>query len=152
MLDRLTLNDRDFSDRDEDGRPNKVSLMTIHASKGLEFPAVLICGLEEDLFPHRNSSGTSAGLMEERRLFYVAVTRAKKRLSLSWATERGVGVMKASRLPSRFISELPASSYSDQNVAKTATERLEERKAKTVSSLQSLRASLKTNTNSGRTR
>lgn len=152
MLDRLTLNDRDFSDRDEDGRPNKVSLMTIHASKGLEFPAVLICGLEEDLFPHRNSSGTSAGLMEERRLFYVAVTRAKKKLSLSWAMERGVGVMKASRLPSRFISELPASSCSDQNVAKTATERLEERKAKTVSSLQSLRASLKTNTNSGRTR
>lgn len=149
MLDRLTLNDRDFSDRDEQGKPNRVSLMTIHASKGLEFPAVLICGMEEDLFPHRNSSGNSGGLMEERRLFYVGVTRAKRKLTLSWAGERGVGVMKSLRMPSRFLSELPTSSCASQDHQKTAAERLENRKAKTVASLQNLRAALKTGGKSG---
>jgi DNA helicase II / ATP-dependent DNA helicase PcrA len=149
MLDRLTLNDRDFSDRDEQGKPNRVSLMTIHAAKGLEFPAVVICGLEEDLFPHRNAVGTSNGLMEERRLFYVGVTRAKKRLLLSWAAERGAGVMKASRLPSRFLNELPASCYTHGEHHMNAAERLENRKAKTVASLQNLRANLKTNTKPG---
>ncbi len=104
LLDRLTLNDRDFSDRDESGRPNKVSLMTIHASKGLEFPAVIVCGLEEDLFPHKNSASNSHGVMEERRLFYVALTRAKKRLTITHANERGTGAMKSSRMPSRFLS------------------------------------------------
>lgn len=148
MLDRLTLNDRDFSDRDEQGKPNRVSLMTIHAAKGLEFPAVIICGLEEDLFPHRNSAGTSSGLMEERRLFYVGVTRAKKKLTLSWAAERGTGVMKASRMPSRFLSELPSSSYTRAEGESSAVERLETRKAKTVASLQSLRANLKGNSKS----
>jgi DNA helicase II / ATP-dependent DNA helicase PcrA len=144
LLDRLTLNDRDFSDRDEAGRPNRVSLMTIHASKGLEFPVVFVCGLEEDLFPHKNSASSSHGVMEERRLFYVAVTRAKKRLLLSWAAERGVGVMKTLRLPSRFLSELPAGSFvANQTQANTAA-RVEERKENTVSVLKSLRANLKT--------
>jgi DNA helicase-2/ATP-dependent DNA helicase PcrA len=149
MLDRLTLNDRDFSDRDEQGKPNRVSLMTIHAAKGLEFPAVIICGLEEDLFPHRNSAGSSSGLMEERRLFYVGVTRAKKRLTLSWAAERGLGYMKSARMPSRFLSELPVSSCAQGDSQTTAAERLENRKAKTVASLQSLRANLKNNTKPG---
>ena len=143
LLDRLTLTDRDFSDRDEEGRPNRVSLMTIHASKGLEFPAVFVCGLEEDLFPHKNSASTSQGIMEERRLFYVAVTRAKKRLMLSWAAERGSGVMKTSRLPSRFLSEVPAGCMTaNANQANTVA-RIEERQEKTVSVLQSLRANLK---------
>ncbi len=143
LLDRLTLNDRDFSDRDEEGRPNRVSLMTIHASKGLEFPAVFVCGLEEDLFPHKNSVSSAHGVMEERRLFYVAVTRAKKRLMLSWAAERGTGVMKTSRLPSRFLTELPAGCVtSSANQANTAV-RIEERQEKTVSVLKSLRANLK---------
>lgn len=143
LLDRLTLNDRDFSDRDESGRPNRVSLMTIHASKGLEFPAVIVCGLEEDLFPHKNSASNAHGVMEERRLFYVALTRAKKKLALSWAAERGVGTMKSSRLPSRFLSELPAGTVNaNQHRANTA-ERLAERQEKTVSTLKNLRANLK---------
>jgi DNA helicase-2/ATP-dependent DNA helicase PcrA len=146
LLDRLTLNDRDISDRDEDGKPNRVSLMTIHASKGLEFPVVLVCGLEEDLFPHKNSSSNSHGVMEERRLFYVALTRAKKRLTLTWATERGVGTLKASRLPSRFLSELPAGAFQANQAAATMAEQKVERQQKTMSALQSLRANLKPTT------
>jgi len=145
MLDRLTMNDRDFSDRDENGNPNRVSLMTAHASKGLEFPAVLVCGLEEDLFPHKNSSSNQNGIMEERRLFYVAITRAKKKLILSSAAERGVGPMKATRLESRFLAELPEASCLSGNNESSAAERLEKRKTKTVSALQNLRASLKAN-------
>ncbi len=143
LLDRLTLGDRDFSDRDSDGKPNRVSLMTIHASKGLEFPAVIVCGLEEDLFPHKNSAGSAQGLSEERRLFYVALTRAKKRLTLTWAGERGVGAMKSTRLPSRFLSEMPASSVQRQNGAVTLAQRTEERKEKSVSLLQNLKANLR---------
>jgi DNA helicase-2/ATP-dependent DNA helicase PcrA len=143
LLDRLTLNDRDFSDRDDNGKPNRVSLMTMHASKGLEFPAVIVCGMEEDLFPHKNSASSSHGLMEERRLFYVALTRAKKRSVLTWSAERGTGPMKSSRLPSRFLSELPSGTFNaNQHMANTAA-RVEEKKEKTLSALQSLRANLK---------
>ncbi len=145
LLDRLTLNDRDISDRDENGRPNRVSLMTIHASKGLEFPAVLVCGLEEDLFPHKNSSSNSHGVMEERRLFYVALTRAKLRLTLTWAAERGVGTMKSLRLPSRFLSELPSEVFQSNQSARTASEETADRQKKTVSALKNLRANLKPN-------
>jgi DNA helicase-2/ATP-dependent DNA helicase PcrA len=143
ILDRLTLNDRDFSDRDEQGKPNRVSLMTIHASKGLEFPAVVVCGMEEDLFPHKNSASNAHGLNEERRLFYVALTRAKKRLCLTWAAERGTGTMKSSRLPSRFLSELPGDGVSRGAVDKSMEERSRDRKEKTISVLQNLRAGLK---------
>ena len=107
------------------------------------FPAVIVCGLEEDLFPHKNSASNAHGVMEERRLFYVALTRAKKKLALSWAAERGVGTMKSSRLPSRFLSELPAGTVNaNQHRANTA-ERLAERQEKTVSTLKNLRANLK---------
>jgi DNA helicase-2/ATP-dependent DNA helicase PcrA len=143
LLDRLTLGDRDFSDRDEDGRPNRVSLMTIHASKGLEFPAVIVCGLEEDLFPHKNSSGSAHGLSEERRLFYVALTRAKKRLALTWAAERGVGSMKSSRLPSRFLAEMPVHAVQKRDGTVSIAQRVEERKEKSVSVLQNLKANLR---------
>jgi DNA helicase-2/ATP-dependent DNA helicase PcrA len=145
LLDRLTLNDRDFSDRDDSGRPNRISLMTVHASKGLEFPAVIVCGLEEDLFPHKNSASSHNAVMEERRLFYVAVTRAKRKLTLTWAQERGLGAMKSSRLPSRFLSELPTDLYTPNENQITAKDRLEVRKEKTLSTLQNLRANLKKN-------
>lgn len=143
LLDRLTLNDRDFSDRDEAGKPNRVSLMTIHASKGLEFPAVIVCGLEEDLFPHKNSASNSHGVMEERRLFYVALTRAKKRLTLTLALERGIGTMKSTRMPSRFLAELPVGSLTANQNMGTSAERKAERQEKTVSTLKNLRAGLK---------
>jgi len=65
-----------------------VQLMTVHASKGLEFDVVFLTGLEEGLFPHQNSLYADGGVEEERRLMYVAVTRAKKRLYLSWSDIR----------------------------------------------------------------
>ena len=83
MQDVALLTDQD-SDKKEDR--NKVTLMTIHAAKGLEFPFVYIVGLEENLFPSMMSGENQDSLEEERRLFYVAITRAKKRLFLSFAT------------------------------------------------------------------
>ena len=84
-----------------------VQLMTVHASKGLEFDAVFIGGLEEGLFPHENSMSDRGGLEEERRLMYVAITRARKRLYLSHAQSRMLHGRTTFNLPSRFIDELP---------------------------------------------
>jgi DNA helicase-2/ATP-dependent DNA helicase PcrA len=83
--------------------------------------------------------------MEERRLFYVAVTRAKRKLTLTWAKERGLGTMKSRRLPSRFLSELPTDLCTNNENQITSQARLEVRKEKTLSTLQNLRASLKKN-------
>ena len=84
-----------------------VQLMTVHASKGLEFDVVFIVGLEEGLFPHENALGDSSGLEEERRLMYVAMTRARKRLYLSHADSRMLHGRTSFNLPSRFLDELP---------------------------------------------
>lgn len=146
LLDKLTLNDRDISDRDEQGARNAVSLMTIHASKGLEFPVVFLCGLEEELFPHKNSLGSVQGISEERRLFYVALTRAKIKLFITWASERGTGIYKSLRMPSRFLKEIPAEIL--DGTVETATKEVtkEEKTAKTLASFASLRAGLTTAT------
>lgn len=91
-----------------------VQLMTIHAAKGLEFDAVFITGLEQGLFPHERSvreggsSDDNPALQEERRLMYVAITRARKRLYLSWAHSRMLNGRTIWTAPSRFIEELPA--------------------------------------------
>jgi hypothetical protein len=88
----------------------QVSLLTIHNAKGLEFPFVFLAGMEEGLFPHSRSIGTSeAALEEERRLCYVGMTRAEKRLTLTWARyRRRYGGGEAERtLPSRFLDEIP---------------------------------------------
>lgn len=93
------------ADNDDDDR-DRISLMTIHGAKGLEFPYVFVAGLEENLFPSMQSMGTRAELEEERRLFYVAVTRAEKQVWLTWAeTRRRYGNVVFSE-PSRFIDEL----------------------------------------------
>ncbi|WP_172425116.1 ATP-dependent helicase [Vandammella animalimorsus] len=84
-----------------------VQLMTVHASKGLEFDAVFIAGMEEGLFPHYNSLSDQDGLEEERRLMYVAITRARKRLYLSLARERMLNGQTQYNSPSRFLDELP---------------------------------------------
>jgi DNA helicase-2/ATP-dependent DNA helicase PcrA len=84
-----------------------VQLMTVHAAKGLEFDAVFITGMEEGLFPHENSLSDRAGLEEERRLMYVAITRARKRLYLSHAQTRMLHGQTRYHLKSRFFDELP---------------------------------------------
>ena len=84
-----------------------VQLMTVHAAKGLEFDAVFITGLEHGLFPHENAAQERDGLEEERRLMYVAVTRARKRLYLSYAQTRMLHGQTRYSLPSLFLEELP---------------------------------------------
>ena len=86
--------------------PNHVALMTIHLAKGLEFPTVFIVGLEEDLFPSAMSINTRSELEEERRLFYVAVTRAKKQAYLTYAKSRYRWGKSIDAEPSRFIEEI----------------------------------------------
>jgi len=93
-------------DNDKDPNADTVSLMTIHASKGLEFPVVHIVGLEENLFPSQLSLNSRSELEEERRLFYVAVTRAEKKLHLSYATSRYRWGTLNNCEPSRFLDEL----------------------------------------------
>lgn len=87
----------------------KITLMTVHAAKGLEFETVFVVGLEEGLFPHSRSmlSGEKEEIEEERRLIYVAMTRAKTKLTLSWARSRLVFGGRHSSIPSRFLSEIP---------------------------------------------
>ncbi|WP_185871547.1 ATP-dependent helicase [Blattabacterium cuenoti] len=85
---------------------NKVSLMTVHLSKGLEFSIVFIVGLEENLFPSKSSLGNHLKIEEERRLFYVALTRAKKKAILTYTKYRFIWGEKKKNAPSRFIDEL----------------------------------------------
>ncbi len=84
-----------------------IQLMTVHAAKGLEFDAVFITGLEEGLFPHENSEQAEDGVEEERRLMYVAITRARKRLYMSFAQTRMLHGQTRYNLRSRFFEELP---------------------------------------------
>ncbi len=105
-ISRLVL--RDMLDRQaEEKEHNAVQLMTLHASKGLEFPFVFLMGMEEELLPHRSSIETD-NIEEERRLAYVGVTRAKQYLTLTYAAKRRQYGEVIDCLPSRFLSELPA--------------------------------------------
>ena len=90
----------------EDGRA--VTLMTVHSSKGLEFDCVFVAGMEETLFPHMNSVNDPAGIEEERRLAYVAITRARKKLYLTCATQRQIFGQTSANPVSRFIHEIPS--------------------------------------------
>ena len=97
------------SDADDlDDASGVVSLMTMHTAKGLEFDAVFVTGVEEDLIPHRISAGEPGGPQEERRLFYVGITRARKRLHLSLAMTRAQFGEVSVAMPSRFLQEIPA--------------------------------------------
>ncbi len=96
----------DILNKQED-KQDAVELMTLHAAKGLEFSYVYIAGVEEDLLPHSNSLLANGGLEEERRLLYVGMTRAKKRITLSYARKRKRGRDLQPCEPSRFLEELP---------------------------------------------
>jgi DNA helicase-2/ATP-dependent DNA helicase PcrA len=97
-------------DHNEEEDQNKVQLMTLHASKGLEFPIVILAGIEEDLLPHKN---LGSDIDEERRLFYVGVTRAKNRLIMSRCQQRKKNGVVRPSVPSRFLLEIPTELYKE---------------------------------------
>lgn len=98
------ISDLDTKSGEDDN--NKISLMTVHSSKGLEFPFVYIAGMEENLFPSVNSNSSESEIEEERRLFYVAVTRAEKSVKLSFSHSRMKWGTHVNNAPSRFIKEI----------------------------------------------
>lgn len=133
-----------YTDADKDDDDNdKVALMTIHQAKGLEFPHVYISGMEENLFPSQMALASRQELEEERRLFYVAITRAEKQLTLSFATSRfRFGTLLPCE-PSRFIDEIDKDFLEmDRRMLKSKKtvrpqERQTERFSKPTSSLKS---------------
>ena len=118
-LDRLALADMDDREDDEQNEQASVALLTLHSAKGLEFRDVFIVGVEEGILPHTRSIDAAAAdladqlgaqtdpLSEERRLFYVGVTRARERLTLSWCRARRRGAAATDVLPSRYLDEIP---------------------------------------------
>src|SRR3546814_6160146 len=97
-------------DNDADDSASKVTILTIHAAKGLEFDTVFLAGWEEGVFPSQRSldEGGNASLEEERRLAYVAITRARRQAWIMHAANRRIYGQWTSSIPSRFIAELPA--------------------------------------------
>lgn len=113
FLENVSLLTDADTDKPED--KNRVSIMTIHSAKGLEFDYIFLAGLEEELFPSRMSTGTVEELEEERRLFYVALTRAAKKATISHAQVRYKWGTLTSSIPSRFIREIDAQWIEDFN-------------------------------------
>ncbi len=110
FVERMAL----ISDADQlDSGAGAVSLMTLHIAKGLEYPAVVIAGLEETVFPHRRAMGDDDELEEERRLCYVGITRAMRHLVLTHAWSRTLWGQHAPAIPSRFLAEIPAELVTD---------------------------------------
>ena len=122
-LNRITLLSRD--DMEDDGLKGKVNLMTIHASKGLEFPVVFICGCEDGIIPHaRSLEDSDGGVEEERRLFYVAITRARDKLFLSCCQHRRKMQQNVECTPSPFLDEIPANLVKYHEPRKTVSDDL----------------------------
>jgi len=114
VVSKLTL--FDLLDRDDnDNSGNSVNLMTLHAAKGLEFPYVYLVGLEENILPHRNSIEEES-IEEERRLAYVGLTRAKRKLTITYAMQRTRFGTTEKTEPSRFIEELPEDTLQKRGV------------------------------------
>jgi len=109
FLENVALVEQEYhSDKQENGeKKNAITLMTLHAAKGLEFPIVFIIGMEEGLFPHSRSLMDRGELEEERRLCYVGMTRAKDKLFLTYARRRLFFGQRTNNIVSRFITELP---------------------------------------------
>jgi DNA helicase-2/ATP-dependent DNA helicase PcrA len=91
-----------------DAYEDAVQLMTLHSAKGLEFPLLFLCGMEDGLFPHQRSIQDADGLEEERRLCYVGITRARRKLYLTYAEQRRLYGTESFTTPSRFIREIPS--------------------------------------------
>jgi ATP-dependent DNA helicase Rep len=129
----------DSLDRDTENTRDAVSLMTLHAAKGLEFPYVYLVGVEENLLPHRTSIEEDS-IEEERRLAYVGLTRAQRKLTLSYTTQRRRFGKTDSTEPSRFLAELPESLLKRRGLENDQTP--EERQSHGQSQLAQLRALL----------
>jgi len=120
FLDQVAL----VSDLDSyESAADRVSLMTAHTAKGLEFPVVFLVGMEEGIFPHSASARDTAGLEEERRLCYVGMTRARERLVLSCARARRRYGSQNAATPSRFLSEIPSSLTAGADLSSSRAER-----------------------------
>jgi DNA helicase-2/ATP-dependent DNA helicase PcrA len=107
------------SDQDQYKRDAPVTLLTVHSAKGLEFPLVFIVGLEDGLFPHSRSAGDPAEMEEERRLCYVAMTRAEKYLYVTHAMKRRVYGEELASEPSQFLNEMPIDLLEDLSLGKS---------------------------------
>lgn len=111
LLENISLVEREYlpenSALDTDGKKNAITLMTLHAAKGLEYEVVFIVGLEEGLFPHSQSLNDNHELEEERRLCYVGITRAQSQLYLTYATNRLYFGKRGEGVPSRFLTDIP---------------------------------------------
>ncbi|MGH9853253.1 MAG: 3'-5' exonuclease, partial [Blastocatellia bacterium] len=134
FLDHAAL----VSDTDQYKAEAQVTLMTMHAAKGLEFPLVFIAGLEEGLFPHSRANESQDDLEEERRLCYVAITRAEKYLYLTHAMKRRVYGDEAPSEPSRFLMEFPIELIED--LSKSGSWLRFASRASTVENREALRA------------
>jgi ATP-dependent DNA helicase Rep len=136
-ISRLVLRDLMEQQDEERAGPDSVQLLTIHASKGLEFPHVFVVGMEENLLPHR-SSVEEGNLEEERRLAYVAITRARQTLSMTLARKRRQFGDSIDCEPSRFIAELPADDLQWQGGGEESHEANTERGQETLAGLKNL--------------
>ncbi|GMG85958.1 DNA helicase Rep [Biformimicrobium ophioploci] len=135
-ISKLVL--RDMLERqEEEEATDKVSLMTLHASKGLEFPHVFLVGMEEDLLPHRNSIEDD-NIEEERRLTYVGITRAQQTLTMSLAAKRKQFGEMQETTPSRFIDELPEEDVVREGFAEATPEQNQAKGKETLGSLLSM--------------
>ncbi|MBN8429403.1 DNA helicase Rep [Microbulbifer salipaludis] len=129
---------RDMLDRqEEEEATDKVSLMTLHASKGLEYPHVFMIGMEENLLPHRNSIEDD-NIEEERRLTYVGITRAQKTLTMTLAGKRKMFGENQDTTPSRFLEELPEEDCVFEGFGKATPEQNQAKGAETLGSLLSM--------------
>jgi len=136
-ISRLVLRDLLEQQEEEDSSPDNVQLMTLHASKGLEFPHVTIIGMEEKLLPHRASIEENS-IEEERRLAYVGITRARETLSMTMALKRRQFGDTINCEPSRFIEELPQDDLQWQGGGAETQEANEERGQETLTALKNL--------------
>ena len=123
--------------QDEESADDKIQLMTLHASKGLEFPYVFLVGMEEELLPHRNSI-EDGNIEEERRLAYVGITRAKQKLYLTHAAKRKQYGEMMNSTPSRFIEELPEEDLHKEGVGESCPEKTREKGRESLNALKAL--------------
>ena len=123
--------------QEEEDVTNRVQMMTLHASKGLEFPYVFMVGVEEEILPHR-SSIEEDNIEEERRLTYVGITRAQKTLTLTLAATRKQFGEKQTVTPSRFLDEIPAEDVEREGFHESNPENNEKRGQETLSSLMNM--------------